>query len=236
MSKKKIVANSIWVSDVHLGSQGSQVEKFELFLNSISCKNLFLNGDIIDNYLINNTNHIKTHYKSIITQLETLQNKGTHIYFLQGNHDKKEAIENVFLNITFKKEIIYKTLTNKTYLIFHGDKCDTSVKLKTKYIAKFGTKFYEFCLSFKKSSNKPHFSRIIKILSKKIISFLFQNEKKLLAYLENQQVDGVICGHSHQPMIKKIKNKDYLNSGDWIDNCSYIIETYNGEFKLEKWI
>jgi len=49
-------------------------------------------------------------------------------------------------------------------------------------------------------------------------------------------VDGVICGHSHQPIIKQLNNKDYLNSGDWIDNCTYIIETREGEFKLEKWL
>ena len=69
-------------------------------------------------------------------------------------------------------------------------------------------------------------------MSKKIILILFQYEKKLLKYLQKENVDGVICGHSHNPIIKKISNKDYLNCGDWVHHCSYIIETNDGTFKL----
>ena len=62
-----------------------------------------------------------------------------------------------------------------------------------------------------------------------------ENLDELLKHLNTENVDGVICGHSHQPIIKKINDKDYLNTGDWIDNCSYILETNDGEFKLNKW-
>tara|TARA_B100000427_G_scaffold205335_2_gene170912 strand:- start:20266 stop:20976 length:711 start_codon:yes stop_codon:yes gene_type:complete len=235
MNKNKIIANSIWISDTHLGSGGSQTHKLEIFLQSISCNNLFLNGDIIDKYLIKNITEIKIKYKNIINLIKNLQENGTKIYFLQGNHDKEDDVKKIFPDIIFKKQLKYQTKTNKTYLIFHGDQCDKSVALKSKSVAKLGTKTYEFCLSFKKKSSKKHFSQFIKIWSKKTLSLIFKYEKTLLKYLNKEKVDGVICGHSHQPIIKKINNKDYLNTGDWIDNCSYILETDDGEFKLHKW-
>ncbi len=232
--KKAINANAIWISDTHLGSKGSQIEKFEDFLKSISCKKLFLNGDIIDKFLIKNSTDLQTICKPIIDQIKQLQEEGTKIYFLQGNHDKEEDVKKVFLNIVYETEIKYKTLKNKTYLIFHGDKCDSSGALKTNFITLLGTKVYEFILSFKKkaNNNKLNLSKIIKVVSKKIILILFQYEKQLLKYLQKENVDGVICGHSHQPIIKRIRNKDYLNCGDWVHHCSYIIETNDGTFKL----
>ena len=40
----RVNAKSIWISDVHLGSVGSQKNKLFSFLDNISCENLFLNG------------------------------------------------------------------------------------------------------------------------------------------------------------------------------------------------
>ncbi len=45
--------------------------------------------------------------------------------------------------------------------------------------------------------------------------------------------DFVICGHIHQPVIKKVKSKSksviYLNSGDWIENMTAL------EYNNKKW-
>lgn len=46
--------------------------------------------------------------------------------------------------------------------------------------------------------------------------------------------DGVICGHSHTPSNKEIvvdsKKIHYLNTGDWVENYSYLI--YTDKFEL----
>ncbi len=232
----KIIGNSIWISDLHLGSTGCQSDKIESFLNAIECNNLFLNGDIVDDYVVSNTTTITERFQAIFKQLKSLQDNGTKLTILKGNHDNYEKLKLIFPNISILDEVKYKTISNKLYLVFHGDKCDASIKLKTNFIAKLSTTIYEQLLSLRKSTKKKHFSRNIKVLTKKAIAFVFQNEKKLINYLKKSNVDGVICGHSHQPIIKQLNNKDYLNSGDWIDNCTYIIETREGEFKLEKWL
>ena len=47
--------------------------------------------------------------------------------------------------------------------------------------------------------------------------------------------DYVICGHIHQPQIRKLENKKgscmYLNSGDWIENLT-ALEYHNAEWKI----
>ena len=39
---------SVFLSDIHLGFNGCSVEKLEHFMDSMSCDNLFLVGDIVD--------------------------------------------------------------------------------------------------------------------------------------------------------------------------------------------
>ena len=48
-------------------------------------------------------------------------------------------------------------------------------------------------------------------------------------------LDGVICGHIHQPALRKIKGLLYCNDGDWIENCTLLGETYDGNLELLQW-
>ena len=43
---------------------------------------------------------------------------------------------------------------------------------------------------------------------------------------------GVICGHIHTPTIKIINDIVYINDGDWVETCSAVVETIDGEFQL----
>jgi UDP-2,3-diacylglucosamine pyrophosphatase LpxH len=45
-------------------------------------------------------------------------------------------------------------------------------------------------------------------------------------------VDGVICGHIHTPVIKRFDGILYLNCGDWVDNCTAIVEHPDGRMEL----
>ncbi len=51
-----------------------------------------------------------------------------------------------------------------------------------------------------------------------------------------QGFDGVICGHIHQAAIKKIDGVAYLNTGDWVESCTAIVEDQAGNFELVHWL
>ena len=43
---------------------------------------------------------------------------------------------------------------------------------------------------------------------------------------------GVMCGHIHTPADKMIGGVHYLNSGDWIESLTAIVEHLDGRFEL----
>ena len=54
-------------------------------------------------------------------------------------------------------------------------------------------------------------------------------------YTMKNNLDGVICGHTHEPEIKQIEDIKYLNCGDWSGSATGIVEHHNGEFELIEW-
>ena len=48
-------------------------------------------------------------------------------------------------------------------------------------------------------------------------------------------VDGVVCGHIHNPVIKDLHGISYCNSGDWVENCSAIVEDEFGRMSIVRW-
>ena len=52
---------------------------------------------------------------------------------------------------------------------------------------------------------------------------------------KRKHCDGVICGHIHIPRNVNIAQINYLNTGDWTENCSAIVESENGHMSLIDW-
>ena len=49
------------------------------------------------------------------------------------------------------------------------------------------------------------------------------------------EVDGIICGHQHHAQIKEINSVLYCNDGDWVENCTTMIEHHDGTLELLRW-
>jgi UDP-2,3-diacylglucosamine pyrophosphatase LpxH len=41
--------------------------------------------------------------------------------------------------------------------------------------------------------------------------------------------DGIICGHIHQLAIRQLDDALYLNSGDWVESLSALVQDEDGE-------
>ena len=42
----------------------------------------------------------------------------------------------------------------------------------------------------------------------------------------------MICGHIHHASIQHYDDITYLNSGDWVESLTAIVETYKGNWKI----
>ena len=75
-------------------------------------------------------------------------------------------------------------------------------------------------------------SQVVKQKVKSAVSYISDYEVLLADLARSRKCDGVICGHIHQPAIKVYNGIDYLNSGDWVESLSALVETIHGEWKL----
>ena len=64
---------------------------------------------------------------------------------------------------------------------------------------------------------------------------IFQFEKNLSAYCYKRGFDGVICGHIHNPEIKEIDGIVYMNDGDFVENCTALVEHWCGRWEIITW-
>jgi UDP-2,3-diacylglucosamine pyrophosphatase LpxH len=242
-TKRKIEV--VVISDVHLGTYGSNAKELVNYLESIEPEILVLNGDIIDIWQFNKRYFPKSHMK-VIQSITSLLTKGTKIHYITGNHDEMfRKFANFSIgNFHIQNKLVLK-LDTGTAWIFHGDVFDTTMK-HSKWVAKLGGKGYDLLIllntfinwiSVKLGREKISLSKKVKDSVKGIIKYVnnFENTAAEIA-IENGY-DYVVCGHIHQPQIKKIAVKDkevtYLNSGDWVENAT-ALEYSEGQWTLYK--
>lgn len=233
------------ISDVHLGTYGSNAKELVNYLESIEPEILVLNGDIIDIWQFNKRYFPKSHMK-VIQSITNLLTKGTKIHYITGNHDEMfRKFANFSIgNFHIQNKLVLK-LESGTAWVFHGDVFDTTMK-HSKWVAKLGGKGYDLLIllntcinwiSVKLGREKISLSKKVKDSVKGIIKYVnnFENTAAEIA-IENGY-DYVVCGHIHQPQIKKIAVKDkevtYLNSGDWVENAT-ALEYTEGKWTLYK--
>ncbi len=232
------------LSDLHLGTYGCHAHDILNYLKSIQPKKLILNGDIIDIWNLSKSYFPKSHMH-VLRYILKMAEKGTEIYYITGNHDE---ILRKYTGITAGNiHIIDKLvldLNGKRTWIFHGDIFDSTTKGWAKIIAKLGGKGYDLLILINRFINnlmvffgkeKISLSKRIKSGVKQAVKWIanFENIAAELAAQENYHT--VICGHIHQPQMKTVTINNttiqYLNSGDWVENCT-ALEYYDHNWHL----
>ncbi|WP_439181714.1 UDP-2,3-diacylglucosamine diphosphatase [Carboxylicivirga taeanensis] len=244
--KHKILrqADAVVISDTHLGTFGCKAEAIVTYLNSISTPILILNGDIIDIWQFSKSYFPTSHLK-VIRQIIKMMEKGTHVYYITGNHDEHlrrlSGLKLGNLSIVNKLEL---ELDGKKTWLFHGDVFDMFMH-HSKWLAKLGATGYGILTLINRATNallallnlkKISLSRDIKKSIKKGKNTLTSSFERTVANLAIQKgYDFAICGHIHWPEKKTISNElgsvCYLNSGDWVENMT-ALEYYNSDWHL----
>ena len=49
------------------------------------------------------------------------------------------------------------------------------------------------------------------------------------------RVDGVICGHIHHAAIENMDGIEYINTGDWVESCTAVVEHFDGRMEIIRW-
>jgi UDP-2,3-diacylglucosamine pyrophosphatase LpxH len=248
MKKKKF--RSIWISDIHLGTRGCQAEQLTDFLDSVSCENLYLVGDIIDGWVMSSgTIYWPQEHTNVIRKFLSKAKNGTNVYYISGNHDdflrsySANLSEVVLGNVLIRDEFIHISPSGKRFLVIHGDQYDVVTRY-SRWIAQLGDIGYRFLLWSNTVLNRVRrrwgygywsLSKFIKHRVKQAVNFIGDYEQAVIRECKDRDIDGVICGHIHHAEIKTIDDVIYMNDGDWVESCTALVEHFDGSFEIIDW-
>ena len=231
---------AIFVSDVHLGCRHSQAEAFLEFLFAHQPERIYLVGDIIDGWKLKHRWRWPEVYHRIFRRFYDLAQDGCELYFTPGNHDAfLRHYQDHFGFIHVQDEFVHETAGGRRLLVLHGDRFDR-VEQELQWLSLIGSYAYDTLLSVnwlvnrirKKRFQYYAFSNAVKQRIKLLVKSFSEFERKIITAAREQDCDGVICGHIHAPKLVKMDGITYGNTGDWVENCTALIETESGLLEL----
>jgi UDP-2,3-diacylglucosamine pyrophosphatase LpxH/glycosyltransferase involved in cell wall biosynthesis len=244
--RPKLECRTVFLSDLHLGTPDSKTGEVVDFLKHIRCEKLVLNGDIIDGWALKRGARWTSRHSRVIRKIIKMTERDkTEVVYLRGNHDEilGRFMPLAFGRVRLVKEHIHTTPAGKRYLVVHGDGFD-SVSTHHKWLALLGAVGYDFLLRVNRFYNKwrawrgkEHFSlsKAVKARVKSAVCFIDRYEELLQELARHRKCDGIICGHIHTPENKRVGDIHYLNSGDWVESLTAIIEHHDGRMELVRY-
>jgi UDP-2,3-diacylglucosamine pyrophosphatase LpxH len=235
---------TVWMSDLHLGTRGSNAAGVLEFLKHNECETLYLVGDVIDIWRLRKERFWPQSHNDVIQKILRKARKGTHIVVIPGNHD--EFCLNflgVYGNIVVKERAFHTTANGERLLVMHGHEFD-SVTMHAKWMAHLGDVGYTLLLKLNRPLNLVRrvfglgywsLSAYVKQNVKKVVSSISRFEEAVAHYAELHHVGGIICGHIHTPAVRQIRGVNYYNTGDWVESSTALVEHFDGQLELVYW-
>lgn len=233
---------SIWISDTHLGSKECKAEYLLKFLNSTESENLFLLGDIIDIWSYRKNKYWPQLHTDIIRAILDKAQNGTRVVYIPGNHDEmiKNYTGRMFGDVEIMQRHIHTTAEGKKLLLIHGDEFDHLIQY-SKILCTLGDWSYTRLLKInqvinflRRKAGIPYwsFASYLKKRVKSAREHIERFENIVTTEAHRMHVDGVVCGHIHHMEMHMKHNILYCNDGDWVENCTTLVEHHNGKLEI----
>ena len=239
---------TIVISDTHLGTRDCKAEQLLNFLINNYSDYLYLDGDILDFWKVYQNKWVwNSKQSAIIKEILTLAESGTKVFYIPGNHDanlrnlSKHDIN--IAGIRIVDQAVHKSLDDVDTLILHGDLFD-GIGVIAPWIAILGDKAYDLILRLnghfnfirnKLGLNYWSLSKYLKHKVKGAVNYICSFEENLAEHCKKKGFKRIITGHIHHPEIRDINGITYMNSGDWVESCSALVENFNGDWKIVYW-
>ncbi|MEP3277338.1 MAG: UDP-2,3-diacylglucosamine diphosphatase [Stappiaceae bacterium] len=236
---------ALFLSDIHLGTRGCQAELLVDFLRYNDADTIYLVGDVIDGWRLKRNWYWPQPHNDVVQKLLRKGRKGARIIYLPGNHDEflRDYNDTQFGVVEVREDFIHESADGKRYLVIHGDQFDVVVR-HAKWLAFFGDWAYVTALGTNTWLNivrrKLGFSywslsAWAKLKVKNAVNFIGKFEQALTTEASRRGVDGVICGHIHHPANHHDFGLNYINTGDWVESCTAVVENHDGSFEIINW-
>jgi UDP-2,3-diacylglucosamine pyrophosphatase LpxH len=236
---------TLFLSDVHLGSKASKVDFLLDFLRVHEAETIILVGDIVDGWRLKRSWYWPQNCNDVVQKLLRKGRKGARIVYVPGNHDDflREFPGVHFGGIEVAQNMIHEAADGKRYLVLHGDEFDVVVR-NARFIAHLGDWAYDAAIALnvwiaraRRALGLPYwsFSAWAKLQVKRAVNFIGEFQRVVADEARRHEVDGVICGHIHHAVIEDIDGVTYINTGDWVESCTAVLEHFDGTMELVRW-
>jgi UDP-2,3-diacylglucosamine pyrophosphatase LpxH len=236
---------TLFLSDVHLGTKGCQADMLLAFLANTSADTIYLVGDIVDAWRLRRGWFWPQSHNDVVQELLARAHDGARIFYIPGNHDEvmRSYLGTHFGGVEVVQTADHITADGRRLLVTHGDQFDTIV-VNAKWLAHVGDRAYGFALWLNTWVNRIKrlwggqywsLSNWAKQQVKKAVNFISEYETVLADEARRNGYDGIVCGHIHRACIRRIDGLLYVNTGDWVESCTAVVEDMNGTLHLIDW-
>jgi len=243
--KRAIRVRSVFISDVHLGSRDSRAAELLQFLASVEVEYLFLVGDIIDFWSLRKNFYWPQQHNEVVRAILGKAREGARVIYVPGNHDDdmREFCGSVFGNLQIRRKYVHATADGRELLVMHGDELDAAVKC-SRWLAWLGGGAYDLALRLNRAVNGlrrlfglPHWSiaNYLKLRLRNAVRYVEAFEHAAARAAAQRKLHGIVCGHIHRPMVRNIDGILYCNDGDWVENCTALVEEHSGRISMWSW-
>jgi UDP-2,3-diacylglucosamine pyrophosphatase LpxH len=184
-------------------------------------------------------------HNDVVQKLLRKVRHGARMTWVPGNHDEfaRQFIGLTFGGVEIMRNAIHTAADGKRYLVTHGDEFDVVIR-HSKWLAYLGDHAYDFAIwangrlnAWRRTLGLPYwsFSAWAKLKVKNAVNFIGSFESELAAEARRRGVDGIVCGHIHHPIIRDISGVTYVNTGDFVESCSFVVELEDGRMQVMRW-
>ena len=236
---------AVFISDIHLGTQGCQAEALLQFLKAHPSDYLYLVGDIIDGWQLRRKWYWPQSHNDVVQKILRSARKGSRVIFVPGNHDEfaRGFIGHHFGGVEVVEEAVHVTAKGVKLWVIHGDYFDGVIQC-AKWLAYVGDNLYEFTLKLNRHLHllRGHFglpywslSAFLKNKVKTALNYVADFEVAVAHEARKRGFNGVVCGHIHRAEIRSIDGILYCNDGDWVESQTALVEHMDGRLELIHW-
>ena len=220
-----IFADTIILSDLHLGSEVSRASDAVRMLKSASFNRLILLGDIFSDL---NFRRLKKEHWQFLGYIRKLSNpkREIEVVWVEGNHDHGLSdVMSHLVGIRVYEEYIWEYCGVK-HLAIHGHQFDRFVsrnRVLSTFLATIHLGLQKFAFGKKRMIGfLEHFDTAWLRLSSKVAAGAVAHGKSKFAA-------RVFCGHTHEARTLHRDGVEYYNTGSWTqDSATYVAIDHEG--------
>ena len=220
-----IFADTIILSDLHLGSEVSRASAALRMLKSASFNRLILLGDIFSDL---NFGRLKKEHWKVLSYIRKLSNpkREVEVVWVEGNHDHGLSdVMSHLVGIRVYQEYMWE-FDGIRHLAIHGHQFDRFLT-RNRPLSAFLSWLH---LGLQKMSfGKRRMMGFIERFDTAWLRLSAKVAEGAFAHARSRGAQRIFCGHTHEALSLNRDGVEYYNSGSWTQEPStYIAIDHNG--------